>query len=59
MHSNNYVCIFIQNFGGYRSGLYIVKTTEGESIVQLLDGYIQLIQQTVSFYYTLKACINV
>ncbi len=41
------VHFYIQNFGGYRSGLYIVKTTEGESIVQLLDGYIQLIQQTV------------
>ena len=38
----------LQNFGAYSGSIYTVKTSEGESMVQLLDGYIDLILQTVS-----------
>ena len=41
-----------QNFGEYQGahseGVYLVKTSEGEALVQLLEGYIELILRTVS-----------
>jgi talin len=43
---------FCLNFGGYESahsgGVYVVKTSEGEAIGQLLEGYILLIMEAVS-----------
>ena len=46
----------LQDFGDYESahsrGMYHVKTSEGEAIGQLLEGYIHLIMEAVSIYCT-------
>lgn len=52
-----------QNFGGYEAagGCYIVKTSDGEAITQLLDGYINLIMDVVSInvHCNITACVSI
>ena len=49
-----FTCVMyaFQNFGDYESahsgGVYLVKTSEGEAIGQLVEGYIHLIMEAVS-----------
>ena len=48
-HTTLYPSLFLlQDFGAYAERPYTVKTSEGEAMKQLLDGYIDLILQTVS-----------
>ena len=35
----------LQDFGGYSDSSYTVQTTEGETISQLIAGYIDIIMQ--------------
>lgn len=41
---------FTLDFGDYSEDYYSVQTTEGEQIVQLISGYIDIILKKVSTY---------